>query len=82
MQQHCLSERCHCSVHTELLEHTMQGQEQLKLVSPSDVLDHENTTKGCSFTGRELGQQSSLRFPPHLLISVILFTAQIHKGFY
>lgn len=24
------------------------------------MLDHENTTKGCSFMGRELGQQSSL----------------------
>lgn len=69
----CLSERCHWSV---------QEQKQLKLVSPSNMLDHENTTKGCSFTGCELGQQSSFKFPPHLLISVILFTAQLHKGFY
>lgn len=68
-----LSERRHCSV---------QEQKQLKLVSPSNMLDHENTTKGCSFTGCQLGQQSSFKFPPHLLISVILFTAQLHKGFY
>lgn len=80
--EHLPEWKVHCSVHTEQSEHTVQGQKQLKLVSLSNVLDHENTTKGCSFTGRELGQQSSLKFPPHLLISVILFTAQLHKGFY
>lgn len=41
----------------------MQGQKHLQLVSPSNMLDHENTTKGCSFMGRELGQQSSLEVP-------------------
>lgn len=41
----------------------MRGQKYLKLVSPSNMLDHENTTKGCSFMGHELGQQSSLEVP-------------------
>lgn len=41
----------------------MWGQKYFKLVSPSNMLDHENTTKGCSFMGRELGQRSSLQVP-------------------
>lgn len=41
----------------------MRGQKYLKLVSPSNMLDHENKIKGCSFMGRELGQQSTLEVP-------------------
>lgn len=41
----------------------MRGQKYLKQVSPSNMLDHENTTKGCSFMGCKLGQQSVLEVP-------------------
>lgn len=41
----------------------IQGKKYLVLVSPSNMLDHENTTKGCSFMGHELGQQSRSTAP-------------------
>lgn len=44
------------------LENMMRGQKHLELVSPN-MLDHENKTKGCSFMGRELGQQRSSEVP-------------------